>query len=29
MVIAIDAELYGWCRIAGIEGWVSGDYLNH
>jgi len=29
MVIAVDAELYGWCRIAGIDGWVSGDYLKH
>lgn len=29
MVIAVDAELYGWCRIAGIDGWASGDYLKH
>ena len=29
MVIAVDAELYGWCGIAGIDGWVSGDYLKH
>ena len=28
MVIAVDAELYGWCRIAGIDGWASGDYLK-
>lgn len=29
MVIAVNAELYGWCRIAGIDGWASGDYLKH
>ena len=29
MVIAVDAELYGWCRIAGIDGWASGEYLKH
>jgi len=29
MVIAVDVELGSWCRIAGIDGWVSGDYLKH
>lgn len=29
MVIAVNAELGGWCRVSGIEGWVSGDYLKH
>lgn len=28
MVIAVNAELAGWCRVSGIDGWVSGDYLN-
>ena len=29
MVIAVNAELGGWCRVSGIDGWVSGDYLKH
>lgn len=29
MVIAVSAELGSWCRIAGIDGWASGEYLKH
>lgn len=29
MVIAVNAELGGWCRVSGLDGWVSGDYLKH
>ena len=29
MVIAVSAELGGWCKVSGIDGWVSGDYLKH
>lgn len=29
MVIAVNAELCGWCRVSGLDGWVSGDYLKH
>lgn len=29
MCIAVSAELGGWCKVSGIEGWVSGDYLKH
>ena len=29
MVIAVSAELGGWCKDSGIDGWVSGDYLKH
>lgn len=28
MVIAIGAELGSWCKVSGIDGWVSGDYLK-
>ena len=29
MCIAVSAELDSWCKVAGIDGWVSGDYLKH
>lgn len=28
MVIAVNAELGGWCRVSGIDGWVSESYLK-
>lgn len=28
MVIAVNAELGGWCRVSGIDGWVSEAYLK-
>lgn len=29
MVIAVGAELGGWCKVSGIDGWVSENYLKH
>ena len=29
MCIAVSAELGGWRKVSGIDGWVSGDYLKH